>query len=204
VTELKKILGLVVAVAMVAGVMAGCGPSEPTYTGVTVGSMTVSIPDDWQRPEDYEDMLGSIINESTAGWVEADVYEAKSGDFLILIESIDMVAYYELQNWGWRGWDAELEEAGMTKEDYVEYYIQSGLADGSAEITLVARQSLTIGGYESWESSFTADDGEDITHISVVVVFAPDDLGVLQLMLKEDDWAKFEDTWTTIRDSITI
>jgi hypothetical protein len=91
----------------------------------------------------------------------------------------------------------------MTKEDYTDY-IQSGLMAGAAEITPISNQPMTISGYESWDSSFIADNGEDIVHICVVVVFAPDGVGVLQLMVAEDDWAKFEDAWTALRDSIAI
>jgi hypothetical protein len=199
---LKKLVSLVMVVTVLLGVMVGCS-SEPAYTEMTVGAMTLSIPADWQRPDEYEDILGSILTEDTEGWIDADVYEDKGGNALLFMETIDMVGYYGLQNWSWQGWDIELSESDMTKEDYTDY-IQSGLMAGAAEITPLSNQPMTISGYESWDSRFLADDGEDITHICVVIVFAPDNVGVLQLMVAEDDWAEFEDIWTTVRDSISI
>jgi hypothetical protein len=199
---LKRLAGLAIIIALVLGLVVGCGCGSANG-GVAVGPMTVGIPDDWQRPDDYEDIISSVSGGDSAAWIEADAYEDKSGDTLIFIESIDMVAYYEVQGWSWQGWDTELEEAGMTREDYVEF-MQSELIGESADISLVALQTLTIGGHESWESTFTTDDGEDVTHICVVLVFAPDSVGVLQLMIAEDDWAQFEGTWEAIKDSVTI
>jgi hypothetical protein len=198
---LKKLAGLVLVIALVLGLVVGCGGSA--YVDVSMGPMTVSIPNDWQRPDDYEDIIGSVSGGGTVAWIEADAYEDKSGDSLIFIESIDMVAYYEAQGGGWQGWDAELEEADMTKEDYVEF-VQSELISESEDISLVALQTLTIGGHESWESTFTADDGEDVTHICVVLIFTPDNVGLLQLITAEDNWAQFEDTWEAIKDSVVI
>jgi hypothetical protein len=199
---LKRLAGLVIVIALVLGLVVGCG-GELVSGDVTVGSLTVSLTGNWQRPDDYEDIVGSIAGGGTAAWIEADAYEDRSGDVLIFIESIDMIAYYELQGQSWQGWDAELEAAGMTKEDYVAY-MQSDLIGESAGISLVALQPLTIGGHESWESTFSADDGEVVKHICVVLIFAPDSLGVVQLITGEADWAQFEDTWITIRDSVTI
>jgi hypothetical protein len=190
------------ALALVLGLVLGCGGGS-TSGDVTVGMMTVSLPGGWERPDDYEDILGSVLGSADAAWIAADAYEAKSGDSLIFIESIDMVTYYDLQGQSWQGWDTELEEADMTKEDYVAF-MQNGLVGQSADISLVALQPLTIGGHESWESTFAAVEDGGVTHICVVLIFAPDSLGVVQLMIAEDDWAQFENTWTAIRDSATI
>jgi hypothetical protein len=199
---LKRLAGLVIVIALVLGLVVGCG-GETVSGDVSVGPMTVSLIGNWQRPDNYEDLLSSVLDESNAAWVAVDAYKGKSGDILIFIESFDMVAYYELQGQSWQGWDTELEVAGITKEDYVDY-VQSGLIDESMEMTLLARQQLTIGGHESWESNLIADDGEDISRICLLVIFAPDSLGIVQLITDEADWAQFEDTWETIRDSVTI
>jgi hypothetical protein len=200
---LKRLLGLTIALALMLGLVVGCGGGS-TSGDITVGPMTVSLPDDWQRSGDYEDIISSVSGGGIATWIAADAYEDSSGDILIFIESIDMVAYYELQgNQSWQGWDIELEEADMTKEDYVAF-MQTDLMGQSEDISLVTLQPLTVGGHESWESTFAATEDGEVTHICVVLVFAPDSLGVLQLMIAEADWAQFEDTWESIRDSVVI
>jgi hypothetical protein len=201
---LKRIVGLVVALAMVLGAAAGCDPTpaEPVYTDVSVGPLTASIPDDWERPEGYDDIMAAFLG-SAGGWTEGDVYEDSSGNALVFLEVIDMVGYYELQDWVWQGWDAELAAADVTREDYAGL-IGENLLAGSMEITQQTHQQLTICGYESWESTFIASYEDETKHICLTAVFAPEDAGVLFMVIEESKWTQFEDIWTAIRDSITI
>ncbi|MCK4369388.1 MAG: hypothetical protein KAV68_07020 [Dehalococcoidales bacterium] len=205
---MKTIVGLIVIVAMVLGTMVGCQttPSEQGYRDLSVGPMTVSIPDDWQRPEDYEEFVEEVFTgftEEERQIIQADVYGDKSEDAVTMLMTIDMVGSYELMDFTWRGWDIELEEMGMTAGEYSEM-TQYGLVAGLTELTREVHRQLTIGGNEAWETTYTAKSEGEPVQVCVLIVFAPDDAGVLLMMVTQAKWAKFEGAWNTIRDSVRI
>lgn len=201
---MRKILALMVAVFMLSGVV-GCGssPSEYTYTEVSVGSMTMSLPDHWQRPDDYEELIEATFGSYSSEVLQADTYSDDAEDFVIIIELLDMNAYFESEGMSWRGWDTELEEVAMTTGDYAEF-IHSGFVEGLTDVGQESHQQLTIGGHESWETTCTGEDEDETVHIGVVVVFTPDALGVVFMVASEVEEAQFEEVWTEVRDSIDI
>lgn len=75
---MKPIVVLIVMAVMLSGVMVGCkaSPEEEVYRDVSVGPMTVSIPSEWERPEEYEE----IVEEATSEW-EAEFVQTLQIDY---------------------------------------------------------------------------------------------------------------------------
>ena len=188
--------------------MVGCQttPSEQVYTDVSVGALTVSIPDDWERPDELDDLAGelyatiSLMGEQT---IQFDAFSGDSDDVALVLVMMDMVAIAESGGADWGGWDAELEEIYMTKEEYVEI-IQGSLVGEFSELTRETHQQLTVQGHEAWESIYAAESEGDPVHICLLVVFTEDDLGMLILIVQQNKWSKHQENWTTIRDSVVI
>jgi hypothetical protein len=205
---MKTIVGLIVVVTIVLGTMVGCQttPSEQGYQDLSLGPMTVSIPDDWQRPEDYEGVLEELFinfSEEDKQVIQVDVYEDKSEDAFLFMERIDMVGVFELDGLTWRGWDIELEEVGKTTEDFAEM-IQGNLTGGFTELTQEVHRQLTIGGREAWETTYTAEFEGEPVQVCFSVVFAPDDAGIVLMIVTQTKWSNSEDVWDTIKNSVRI
>jgi hypothetical protein len=207
-SEMKTIVGLIVISTMILGTMLGCQDTstEQVYRDVSVGAMTVSIPDDWQRPEDYAEVIEGVFTgftEEQRQAIDADAYVDKSENAIILIMTVDMVEAYELAGFSWQGWDIALQEMNMTAGEFAES-AQWGLMAELTELTREIHRQLTIGGNEAWESTFTAKSEGEPMQICVLIVFASDDAGVLLIWVTQAKWAKFEETWNKIRDSVRI
>ncbi len=205
---MKTIVGLIVIVALVLGTMVGCQttPSEQAYRDLSVGPMTVSMPDDWQRPGDYAELVEGAFTgftEEERQAIQVDAYEDESEDAVILIMTIDMVESAELVGLTWRGWDIELGEMGVTAGELAEM-VQFGLLVEFTELSRETHRQLTIGGHEAWETMYTAESEGESVQVCVLIDFAPDDIGVLLMMVKQAKWAQFEETWEEIRDSVRI
>jgi len=203
---MKTTVGLIVIATMVLGTMVGCQatPTEQVYRDVSVGAMTVSIPDDWKKPEEYAELMEEIFTgftEEERQAIQADAYEDKSEDAAIVIMTIDMVESYELMGLSWQGWDIALEELGMTAGEFAES-AQWGLIAEFTELTREMHRQLTIGGNETWESTYTAKSEGEPVQVCVSIVFAPDDAGILLVVVTQAKWAEFEGTWNKIRDSV--
>lgn len=206
----KGAVFLAVAILMVVSLMLplGCATdteTEVTYKDLSVGPMTVSIPDDWQRPEDYEEFIEEFYAVYTAEErqaIQVDGYEDESEDAYIVPMTMDMVAMAESAGLTWRGWDIELGETGITAEDYAEMS-QWALMAGFTELSRETHRQLTVGGHDAWETTYTGKATEvEPVQICLLIVFPPDDSGVLLMVVKEDKWSKFEDVWDMIRDSV--
>ncbi len=203
---MKTMIGLVVMVALVAGVV-GCDstPSELDYKDVRVRVMTLSIPDDWERPDEYV----SLVNDFYAAFtveerqaIEIDAYGdvAKENAFL-MPATFDMVALSESSDTVWPGWDITLETIGVSAGEFAEI-LQWNVVAGFTDLTRETHQQLTIGGYEAWETMYTGKSEGESVQICVLIVFPPDDIGVLVMAVKKGKWSKYEDIWETIRDSV--
>jgi hypothetical protein len=199
---MRTIIGLIVMVTIALGTMAGCGttPSEAAYQDVTVGSMTVSIPDDWQRPGDYAEAEAAFLasfSEEEKQAVDFDVYGDKSASSTTALVTMDMVKWADLEGLTWAGWEALMEATNMTKEDY--------LASFGAQVFGGCNQTLatphTIYGKEAIEGQFegTVDGVPSI--VKVLMLFPENDLGFVMLVVKETSAEEFQETWEEIRDS---
>ena len=203
---MKTIIGLVVMVALVAGVVVGCDTtSELDYKDVTVGPMTLSIPGDWERPDDYSYVVADFsaaftVEERQA--IEIDAYgDAAEEDAYMMPATFDMVALTESADMVWTGWDVMLETMGVSAGEFAEI-LQWNIVAGFTELTRETHQQFTIGGYEAWETMYTGTlEGESV-QICVLIVFPPDDVGMLVMVVKQGKWSKYEDIWDTIRDSV--
>lgn len=202
---MKRIAGLVIVVAMVLGVMTGCtAPSEPVYRDLSVGPMTVNIPDDWQNPDNYSELMAEILGEYSSDVLQADIYEDESDGVLLIVKTISMASYAEENGWEWGGWEAELAAVDMSSEEYAGY-IQEGLMEGATNIALETTETFSLGGLEAWEFVASADDADgDLVKACVLVVFAEDDFGMLMIVVEEGKWGRYEATWDTIKNSVTM
>ena len=204
---MRKIAFLLVVASMLLGV-GGCSssPADVSYRDVSVGPMSVSIPDDWERPNDYEDLEEEVYT-AFAGLgeeaVQLDAFGDKSDEVGIVLVMIDMAAIAESSGVAWRGWDIELEAAYMTKGEYAEL-TQTILIGEFTELTRETHQQLTLQGYEAWESLYTGESEGEPVQICILVVFIVDEWGMLYLVAPQDEWSQYQETWTTIRDSVDI
>ncbi len=206
---MKTIVGLIVIAVMLSGVVVGCEqatPGEETYTDVSVGPMTVSIPDDWERWEDYAEMvedLASTIGTEMLPFAQVDGYEDQSEDVALLLLVLDMRGSYELEGIPWEGWDIMLEDAYMTKE-YFAIILSSGFIGELQELSREVHRQVTIHGNEAWESQLTGNIEGVAARVNLLVVFAPDDMGVLAMATGEAERENFEEIWDEIRDSVEL
>lgn len=205
---MKTIVGLVVVAVMLSGVMVGCGATtgEEVYTEVSVGPMTVSIPDDWERPMEHAEIVedfASAIGTEMLPFVQLDTYEDTSGDAGVFLFVMDMKRLVELEGIPWEGWDIMLEDVYMTKEDYATI-LSSGLIGELQELSREVHRQVTIHGNESWESQLTGNIEGEPGRVNLLFVFAEDDMGMLMMGLGEAEWGEFEATWDRIRDSVEL
>lgn len=142
----------------------------------------------------------SLMGDQT---VQFDAFGADSDDVALVLLMMDMAAIAESSGADWRGWDIELEEAYMTKGEYVEI-IQGSLVGEFSELTRETNQQLAVQGYEAWESLYDAESDGEPVQICLLVVFTEDELGMLILIVKQNKWSKYQENWTTIRDSVVI
>ena len=64
-----------------------------------------------------------------------------------------------------------------------------------------SQQRLTIHGNEALEIQVTRQSGDKSIKNNLMVVFGPDDMGMLWFSVEEDKWSEFEDIWYKVRDS---
>ena len=206
---MKTIVGLIVIAAMFSGVMVGCAapPEEEVYQQVSVGPMTVSIPGDWERPKEYAEVKEAFTSALTPDLIQSmqiEIYAVpKSKDVLLSVIRWDQRQFSELQGTSWEGWESSLEAEGITKEEFVKIF-SSGFIGKVEQLTIEVHRQLTIHGNEAWESQFTGKIKDKPTRINMLLIFAPDDMGILMMFVKEAAWGKFEGTWDKIRDSAEL
>ena len=205
---MKTIVGLMVVAVLVLGTVVGCDttPSEQGHRDVSVGPMTLSVPDDWERPDDYAELteeLFTIFPEEEKEAIRVDFYGDEAEETILVPMTLDMAEYAELMGLTWRGWDIEMAEAGMTTEEYAEM-AHWGLLTELTEISRETHRQLNIGGHEAWESTYTAELEGEPAQVCILIVFPPDGVGILLMMMPQDKWSGFEEVWETIVDSISI
>ena len=150
---MKILTGLLVAL-MLSVLVAGCQqtPTEVTYKGVSVGSMTVSVPTDWQRYHDSEEYIEETISgmgSDIAPYVQMDAYEdPKSQDFALSIMVQEMSKITEATGMTWEGWESALENSGMTKESMLTGMAAAFVGEGAEEVTQQETLQHTIHGCE--------------------------------------------------------
>ena len=204
---MRKIAFLLVVASMLLGV-GGCSssPADVSYRDVSVGPMSVSIPDGWERPDEFEGLaeeFHAAFSGELGQAVQLDAFGDESEEVAIVLVMMDMAAIAESSGVAWRGWDIELEAAYMTKGEYAEL-TQTILIGEFTELTRETHQQLTVQGYEAWESSYTAESEGESVYVCILMVFTSDDLGMLFLVAPQDEWSQYQETWTTIRDSVDI
>ena len=204
---MKTIVGLIAIAVMVSGVMVGCGatPEEENYTEVSVGRMTVSIPDDWEREEHAEivEYFASALGTDLPAYMQVDMYVDESEDVALILMLMDMRGLYESHDTPWEGWDIMLEAVYMTKEDFAIISV-AALIGEAEELSREVHHQVTIHGNEAWESQFTGDIEGEPGRVNLLVVFGEDDLGVLMMFVNEAKWGNFEANWDEIRDSVEL
>ena len=142
--KIKAIIILAVIAVMLVGVMVACEASteEETYRQVSVGSMEVSIPADWERPEEYAELVEELMEKFTNDFdakmeqvSQLRLYQFPDSeddvDVALTLLLIDMKQLFELQGLPWEGWEA-LE--GITKE-YMSALVVAGIIGEVEEFT---------------------------------------------------------------------
>lgn len=204
---MKTIIGLIVIAVMLSGVVVGCEATtgEENYTEVSVGRMTVSIPDDWEREEHAEivEYFASALGTDLPAYMQVDMYVDESEDVALILMLMDMSGLYELQGVPWEGWDIMLEAVYMTKEDFA-IISAAALIGEVEELSREVHRQVTIHGNEAWESQFTGNIEGEPARANLLVVFGEDDLGVLMMFVNEAKWGNFEANWDEIRDSVEL
>lgn len=204
-----RILAGLLIVLMLLGLVAGC---QQTTTGVTckevsVGSMRVDIPTEWQRPENIEGILEgmrSAMEPEMEQYLHADGYGAPgfSEDFGFFLMVMEMSKISESEDIAWEGWTSMLEAEGMTKEDFIPIIVAGFISEGVEEVT--QRQTLqhAIHGCEAVEAQIAYKLEGDPGIVNLLLVFAENDLGVVVMLGEENTCKEHEDTWYEIRDSV--
>ena len=200
---MKTIVGLIVIVALMLGTMVGCQTtsSEQVYRDVSVGPMTVSIPDDWQRPEGVDEIVSGIrgsVEPEFLQYFPIDGYGPPAEDFALVLFVIKMSELVELEGMTWEGWEALMEAEYMTKEDFL---VSFG-ADVFGECTQTLTLHHTIHGNEAIEGQFEGRIEDVPSIVNVLMVFPENDLGLIILLGEEASVVGYEDVWDTIRDSV--
>jgi hypothetical protein len=199
---MKTVAGLVVIVVLVLVTVVGCDstPSEQVYQDVLVGSMTARIPDDWERPEGFEEYVEDFytyISDEDRQAIQINGYSDESEEVALVFITKDMVESTDT----WRGWDIELEEMNMSADEYA-LMLQSGFLLGLEELNREKHHRLTIGGNEASETIYTGISQGESSKVCVLVVFAECDVGLVMFGGKEADVEEFEGIWETVRDSV--
>ncbi len=199
---MKTIVGLIVIVALALGTMVGCQTtsSEQVYRDVSVGPMTVSIPDDWERPEGFEEYVEdfyTFISDEDRQAIQINGYSDKSEEVCLVFITVDWVE----STGTWIGWDILLEAMDMSTDEYA-LMLQSGFLLDLEELNREKHHRLTIGGNETWETIYTGISQGESSKVCVLVVFAEYDVGLVMFMGKEAAVEEYEEVWETIRESV--
>lgn len=204
----KIIAGLLAIAVMVSGVMVGCEGTtgEVVYTEVSIGRMTVSIPDDWERPGEHAEIVedfASYMVPELMPFIQLDAYVDQSEDVFLAPIVMDMKQLVELEGIPWEGWDIMLEAAYMTKEDYATM-ASVGFIGELEELSRKVHRQVTIHGNEAWESHFTGNMEGMATRANLLIIFGEDDMGILVMLVEQPKWGEFEAIWDEIRDSVEL
>jgi len=203
----KILTGLLVTL-MLLGLVAGCQQTttEVTYKEVSVGSMRIDIPTEWQRPENIEEILEGMksgMGPEMEQYLHVDGYEAPgfSEDLGLFLMVMEMSKISESEGIAWEGWTSLLEAEGMTKEDFIPIIIAGFISEGAEEVTQRQVLQHTIHGCEVVEAQVACKFEGDPGIVNLLLVFAKNDLGVVVMLGEESTCKKYEDTWYEIRDS---
>ncbi|MGD9116496.1 MAG: hypothetical protein PVJ61_04880 [Dehalococcoidia bacterium] len=205
---MRTIVSLLVALTMVLGFAAGCQvtPPDTDYRSVSAGAMTVSIPQHWQRPPDYDELLAAFtksFTEEELQYIELEGYGDEADEVMAVMMTVGMEEYYTELGLDWPGWEVALEEINMSGREYIEM-LQFDLLGDSTDVAQETMRPMASLGYEAWEAIYTAEmDGEPVK-ICILIVLADNDVGTMVIILAEDGWDDFEAVWEVMRDSITI
>jgi hypothetical protein len=207
----KKVVFLGWTLLMMVSLMLplGCvtdAETETTYKEVTVDIMTLTIPTDWQRPEDIDDIVEDVMGgmgPELEPYVRVDGYESPgSEDFALALFVMRMSGMVESWGMTWEGWEKQMEADYMTEEDYLALFAMGFITEGAEEVTQTLTLNHTIHGNEAIEGQFECKiEGEPWIN-NILLVFAEYDVGLVLLMGEEASVAEYEDVWETIRDSV--
>ena len=204
---MKILSGILVALTLL-GLVAGCQQKtmEVTYKELSLGSMSSSIPTQWQRPEGIEEYVGdlkSAIGSGMEQYVQVDLYEVpKSEDLALILAVVEMSNIIESEGKTWEGWESVLEAQGMTREDFPAMFLGGFISEGVEEATEQQKLQHTIHGCEAVEVQATGKIEGEPTLADLLVVFAGNDLGVVMMLVHESASEEYEDSWQKIRDSV--
>ena len=204
---MKILTGLLVTL-MLLGLMAGCQQTtkEVTYKEVSVGSMTLGIPTEWQRRDNIEELeedAKSNMGPEMEQYIQVDGYEVpQSEDFAFLLMLLEMSKIIESEGMTWEDWTSLLEAEGMTEEDFIPIILGAFISAGAQEVTQQQILQHTIYGCEAVEAQITHKEEGELWIVNLLLVFAKNDLGVVVMLGEESACEKYEDTWHEIRDSV--
>ena len=205
---MKILTGLLVAL-MLLGLVAGCQQTttEVTYKEVSVGSMRLDIPTEWQRPEDINELVEdakSDMGPEMEQYMQVDVYEVPGffEDLVLVLMVMEMSKIIESEGIAWEGWAPALEAEGMTKEDFLPMIIAGFISEGAEEVTQQQVLQHTIDGCEALEVQVTFKIEGEPGIVNLLLVFTKNDLGVVMMLGEESASEKYKDTWYDIRDSV--
>jgi len=206
-----KILTGLLMVLMLLGLVAGCQQTIDgvTYKEVSVDSMRLDIPTDWQRSEDIEELAGAAENAFGSGseeYLHFDGYDAPEDNVFLILMVINVSEMYESEGLDWEDWESMLEDEGMSQEDFNSYLISNlvgGMVGAGAQV-LTQGQTLqhTIHGCEAIETEVTLTSAGVSSMACVLLVYPTNDLGMLCVFGEESAVEKYEDIWQEIRDSV--
>ena len=195
---------------LVLGVLTGCQqtPTEVTYREVSIGNLKIDVPTDWQRPDNIEDMVDEVIDAMGSGteqYVQVDGYESSTSEDIYLVALVMEVGkMFEEEGMIWEDWDSLFEEGGMTKEGFLSLMSLGLLMEGAEELTQENIIQHTINDCEALESIITCMvDGKD-AKAHILMILGDSNLGLIMLGGNMDDCEKFENSWKTMRDSVTL
>lgn len=204
---MKILTGLLVTL-MLLGLMAGCQQTtkEVTYKEVSVGSMTLGIPTEWQRRDNIEELeedAKSNMGPEMEQYIQVDGYEVpQSEDLAFLLMLLEMSKIIESEGMTWEDWTSLLEAEGMTEEDFIPIILGAFISAGAQEVTQQQILQHTIYGCEAVEAQITHKEEGEPWIVNLLLVFAKNDLGVVVMLGEESACEKYEDTWHEIRDSV--
>lgn len=204
---MKILTGLLVTL-MLLGLLAGCQQTtkEVTYKEVSVGSMTLGIPTEWQRRDNIEELeedAKSNMGPEMEQYIQVDGYEVpQSEDLAFLLMVLEMSKIIESEGMTWEDWTSLLEAEGMTEEDFIPLILGAFISAGAQEVTQQQILQHTIHGCEAVEAQITHKEEGEPWIVNLLLVFAKNDLGVVVMLGEESACEKYEDTWHEIRDSV--
>lgn len=182
-----------------------------THKEVTVASMRLDIPKEWQKTEDYSELVENAQYELGVSWqyFPIDVYQTPEEDVCIYLGVYTISKYFEeYMEEEWESWESYLEYS--SQDDFCSLLSGILLSETIVEIMGLGGEELTqqqtfqhtIDGYEAVEKEFTFNAGGKTCIAYMLFTFSKNDLGIVFMGGEESAYKKYKETWQEVRDSI--